>query len=69
MPGFTGIELIRRLREIRPRLPVILCTGYSETINADDARDLAIGFLEKPIDADKLVHTVVEKLNKPALQE
>ncbi|MGB8929726.1 MAG: ATP-binding protein, partial [Anaeromyxobacteraceae bacterium] len=30
MPGVTGEELVRRARALRPELPVILCTGYSE---------------------------------------
>lgn len=30
MPGMSGIELASRLRQARPRLPVVLATGYSE---------------------------------------
>jgi len=28
MPGVTGLELAQELLEIRPRLPILLCTGY-----------------------------------------
>ena len=32
MPGMTGIELARQLRDLRPDLPVLLATGYSEEV-------------------------------------
>ena len=34
MPKMTGLELSRKLRVIRPYLPIIICTGFSE-INKD----------------------------------
>jgi CheY-like chemotaxis protein len=50
MPNMTGIELIDELREIRPKVPVILATGYSELINDDTIRDHRISkILMKPI--------------------
>jgi len=50
MPNMTGIELIDELREIRPEVPVILATGYSELINNDTIRDHRISkILMKPI--------------------
>ena len=32
MPHMTGIDLAKKLREIRPDIPVILCSGFNETI-------------------------------------
>lgn len=58
MSGLTGIELIKQLRETRPELPVILCTGYSEVINADDAEKMGICYLNKPIDSERLVQSI-----------
>ena len=56
MPKMTGVELIHKVLAIRPRLPVVLCTGYSELINAEDAQKLRItGFLEKPFTMSKLL--------------
>jgi PAS domain S-box-containing protein len=56
MPGLAGDALARALREVRADLPVILCSGYSERYQADDAeRDGLLGFLGKPIDRDRLV--------------
>jgi len=50
MPRMTGAELARQLLEIRPGLPIILCTGFSEQIDGDKAKALGIRrFLMKPI--------------------
>lgn len=50
MPVVTGVELSRRLLSIKPALPIILCTGYSEIISPEKARKLGIKeFLSKPI--------------------
>jgi CheY-like chemotaxis protein len=38
MPGMTGLQLIDRVRGLRPHLPVVLATGYSE-VPADSAQD------------------------------
>ncbi len=49
MPHMTGIELSRKMMKIRPDIPVILCSGNSETVNAKAAREAGIReFLIKP---------------------
>ncbi|HYL32347.1 MAG TPA: response regulator [Stellaceae bacterium] len=52
MPGMSGIELGRRIRQLRPELPVILATGYAELIQ----RRTEPGFvtLDKPYHLEKL---------------
>lgn len=56
MPKMTGIELIHKVLEITPRLPVILCTGYSDLINAENAHKQGItNFVEKPYTMSKLL--------------
>lgn len=35
MPGMTGMDLARRMLQLRPDLPIILCTGYSALINQE----------------------------------
>ncbi len=62
MPELTGVELIKKLREIRPNFPVILCTGYSNDFNTDDAKNMDIRYLGKPIDADRLIQSAGELL-------
>ena len=58
MPKMTGIDLISLMRGVEPNLPVILCTGYSDKIDASMARELNIPYFDKPIDVDKLLATV-----------
>ena len=72
MPGMTGAELGRAMLAIRPRLPVILCTGFSRTMGREES--LRAGFaayLEKPVEAEQLLRTVREVLDRrdqPALR-
>jgi signal transduction histidine kinase/ActR/RegA family two-component response regulator len=50
MPNMTGTELAAAVRELRPDLPVIICSGFSEHINPDNAAEMQISaFLQKPI--------------------
>ncbi len=51
MPDLTGADLARHILAIRPDIPIILCTGYSETINERLAREIGIcDFLMKPVE-------------------
>jgi CheY-like chemotaxis protein len=55
LPSLPGHELARALLELRPGLPVILCTGYSDRIDEDGARALGVSaFLMKPLDLGQL---------------
>ena len=50
MPGMTGAQLISEIFAIRPKMPVILCTGFSELINEEQAKALGVGaYVMKPI--------------------
>jgi FixJ family two-component response regulator len=50
MPGMQGDELAREMLATRPDLPIILCTGFSETISPRQAAALGIReFVMKPI--------------------
>ncbi len=50
MPDLTGAQLAEKIMSIKPDLPVILCTGFSERIDENKARSMGIkGFLLKPI--------------------
>jgi len=60
MPGLTGIELIKQLRKIRNNLPVILCTGHSESIDKDGAERKGIKYLGKPINSNQLIQLAGE---------
>lgn len=50
MPQMTGAVLAREVRQLRPDIPIILCTGFSQTMNAQHAHALGINaFLLKPL--------------------
>ena len=68
MPGLTGSDLARRMLQIRPGKPIILCTGYSSQISEEKALRYGIkGFALKPIsrkDISVLIRKVLDP-NKP----
>jgi signal transduction histidine kinase/ActR/RegA family two-component response regulator len=56
MPGTTGLEACRRLREINPNVKVILSSGYSSGDVAREARLAgALGFIGKPYSLEELI--------------
>ncbi len=55
MPGMTGDDLARQLLKIRPDLPIILCTGYTENMTEEKALALGIrAFTLKPLAMERL---------------
>jgi DNA-binding NtrC family response regulator len=59
MPKMTGERLARELIKIRPNITVILCTGYSEQINAEKAHAIGISaFVRKPLTLMRLAEAV-----------
>ncbi len=59
MPRLTGLELAKRLRQLRPDLPVLLYTGYSEAAVEEAAREIGIGrCLRKPLELCELALAV-----------
>jgi two-component system response regulator FixJ len=67
MPEITGIDLLRRVREMKPDLPVILITGHGDVPLAVESMKLgAADFLEKPFDDDLLIAAVRSALNQGA---
>ncbi|MBI3771636.1 MAG: response regulator [Gammaproteobacteria bacterium] len=64
MPGMTGSELAIAMLALRPDLPFILCTGYSETIDEQRAKALNISsFLQKPYDSSTLLAKLNDAMN------
>ncbi len=55
MPGMTGADLARQMIKIRPDIPIILCTGYSDVIDEDSAKAIGIKkFAFKPLSMELL---------------
>ena len=69
MPGMTGSDLARRMLQIRPGLPIILCTGFSNQISEEKARIYGIkGFAMKPL-AKKDLATLIRRVLDGEKQE
>ena len=65
MPGLTGEHLIEEIKEIRPDIPTIICTGYSSKIDEKKAATLgANAFLMKPLRMPDLLQTVRRVLDR-----
>jgi DNA-binding NtrC family response regulator len=59
MPGLSGLDTLRRVRQDFPTLPVLLVTAYADIREAVIAmRDGALNYLAKPIDLDELLASV-----------
>jgi YesN/AraC family two-component response regulator len=64
MPRLTGKELILKLKEIKPDILTIICTGYSNKMNEAEAQTLgADAFMMKPLDLPKLLQAMRQILD------
>ncbi len=67
MPHLSGFELAKKILKLRPEIPVILCTGFSESVNEHDAKTAGIReFIQKPLNIDKLAHVIKKILTERA---
>ncbi len=64
MPIITGGDLTKKLLALRPELPIILCTGFSETLNKEQAIALGIReYLLKPVTKQQLASKLCQVLH------
>ena len=65
MPGMTGIQLQEAIKAVRPDIPFIICSGFSDKIDNGSSGLLDIqGYLEKPVmksEMAKIVRAVLDK--------
>jgi len=65
MPEITGIDLLRRVKEMGLDIPVIVITGHGDITLAVEAMKIgAVDFLEKPFDDDTLLDAVRASLTR-----
>jgi CheY-like chemotaxis protein/two-component sensor histidine kinase len=65
MPNMTGDKLAKELMEIRPDIPIILCTGYSERITEEKAKAMGIrAFTMKPLVIRDFANTIRKVLDQ-----
>lgn len=64
MPHLTGDELARRILKIKPDMPIIICTGFSESIDEEKSKQIGIkAFLMKPLELNELAAAVREVMD------
>ncbi len=66
MPGISGKDLAKELLILCPELPVIICTGFHETMTPEIAKGMGVkGFLYKPVEKGRLAHAIRKALDDP----
>lgn len=66
MPGMTGIQLSKMLLSLRPDVPIILCTGHSDSLTTETMKESGIReFLVKPVLRQELVKTIHQVVKGP----
>lgn len=65
MPNMTGAELSQKILELRPNLPIIICTGHSSIIDETTAKEIGIReFILKPIviaDISRIIRRILDE--------
>ncbi len=62
MPGFNGIEVARRAKEIQPDAKIVMMTAYGSVLDKEEARAAGVlSFINKPFMVNE-VRSVVQKL-------
>ena len=72
MPGIDGIELLRRMKLLDSRFPIVIITGHGDDPLAVEAMKLgADDFLEKPFEDDRLIGIIEAAIrqNEPAAKD
>ena len=61
----AGDRLAQELIKIRPDIPIVVCTGYSDRIDEEKAKEMGIkGYVMKPIIMKEMAITIREVLDK-----
>ncbi|MFH1154787.1 MAG: PAS domain S-box protein [Pseudomonadota bacterium] len=64
MPGITGFEMSQKMLELRPEQPIVLCTGYSESIDRERVISMGISeYVEKPFITNELAKIIRKVLD------
>jgi DNA-binding NtrC family response regulator len=70
MPGMDGTEVLRRVKELRPEVDVIIMTGYGTIQNAIQAMKIgATDYITKPFDREELLRSVNQILESRRLKD
>jgi two-component system, LuxR family, response regulator FixJ len=72
MPGIDGIELLKRMKTLTRRFPILIITGHGDVPLAVEAMKLgAVDFLEKPFEDDRLIGMIEAAIcqGEPAVRD
>ena len=61
MPNMSGNEMINKIKDINPDIPIIVVSGHGRLIDKENKADI---FLNKPIELDKLVESIYSLTRK-----
>ena len=65
MPDITGVELAKNILRIKPDIPIIFLTGFSDQVSEDKAKEIGVKeYIMKPVVMKKLAETVRRLLDK-----
>ncbi|MBI5196189.1 MAG: response regulator [Nitrospirae bacterium] len=68
MPGISGIETLKRLRQENPDMQIVILTGHGTLEKGVEAiKAGAVDFMEKPVDLNKLMEKIGEAQSKKIL--
>jgi signal transduction histidine kinase/ActR/RegA family two-component response regulator len=69
MPNMTGDQLAQKIISIRPDIPILLCTGFSEIMDEQKARAIGIrGYISKPVKFAQFADMVRRSLDEKSSQ-
>lgn len=61
LPGTDGVEIFKKIKDIKPNLPVVIMTGYVEKEVTQNIKDSgSYGILYKPFDVEKISNILEE---------
>ena len=67
MPGLSGVQLAAKMITLKPDLPIMLCTGYSDVVDETNIAQYGIqAFMPKPLDSKEFLQCVDELLTASA---
>lgn len=68
MPGMDGIEVLEKLQEVTPDIPVVMISGHGNIDTAvESIKKGAFDYIEKPLDLNRLLITIRNAMDKSSL--
>jgi DNA-binding NtrC family response regulator len=65
MPKMTGVQLATEVKRIRPDLPVLLCSGFGDVIQSEEARKIGVQeVVMKPLTATEIAQKIRQVLER-----